>query len=195
MISLQICEEKKRILSKMKDEVANCYKCSQLCETRYQTVFADGNPMSRVMLVGEAPGEEENKLGKPFVGRAGKLLDNILKALSWDRNDVYIANIIKCRPSQNRVPKPEEISNCISFLERQIEVVNPDYIICLGSVASNTLIGKPVSEARGQWFKYKNHKVICTWHPAYVLRNQDAKKDVWEDLKLLVKDMRESLSN
>lgn len=165
-------------------------RCPQLCSTRNQTVFADGNPMARLMFIGEAPGREEDRQGKPFVGRAGMLLDNILKACQLSRDDVYIANVIKCRPPHNRVPKPEEIANCTGYLEKQIEVVNPDYIICLGSVASMFLVGIPVSQARGQWFSYKHHKVLCTWHPAYLLRNEEAKKEVWKDLQLLLKELK-----
>ena len=191
-IELEVLKEKKRIFVKMRDEVADCVLCPQLCSTRHQTVFGDGNVMSRVMFIGESPGKEEDKEGVPFVGKSGQLLNNILSAIECKREDVYIANVIKCRPPQNRVPKFEEIANCSDFLMRQIEVVNPKYIVCLGSVASNTIVGLPVSQARGKWFSYKHHKVLSTFHPAYLLRKPEAKKLVWEDLQLLLEDMRKN---
>ena len=162
-----------------------------MCPGKYACVKGSGPECNNYgLFIGEAPGREEDKQGKPFVGKAGQLLDNILKACKWERQDVFIANVIKCRPPQNRVPKPEEIANCSGFLEKQIEVVNPEYIVCLGSVASNAIVGIPVSQARGKWFNYKHHKVICTYHPAYLLRNKEAKKLVWDDLSLLLQDMR-----
>jgi uracil-DNA glycosylase len=187
---MQVLGEKKRILLKLSEEVADCVKCPHLCSTRHQTVFADGNPMSRVMFIGEAPGKDEDRQGKPFVGKSGQLLDNILKACKWERSDVFIANILKCRPPHNRLPESEEIANCAGFLERQIEVVNPEYIVCLGSVASTAIVGLPINQARGKWFAYKGIKVLCTYHPAYLIRNHEAKKMVWDDLQLLLKDMR-----
>jgi len=188
-LSLQILNEKNRILSTLREEVHDCVRCG-ICATRHQSVLADGNPMARVMLIGEAPGAEEDKQGKPFVGKAGQLLDRILSACGWTRKDVYIAHVLKCRPPNNRLPSDEEIANCIGYLHKQIEVVNPDYIICLGSVASKAIVGLPVSNARGKWFRHKHHKVLCTYHPAYLLRNEEAKKMVWDDLSLLLQEMK-----
>jgi uracil-DNA glycosylase len=183
-----IINNKQLQLQTVKNQVFACLKCS-MCTTRKHTVFGEGNIYARVMIIGEAPGEEEDSQGRPFVGRAGKLLDQIIKACNWQRTDVYIANILKCRPPKNRLPSTAEIDNCSNFLERQIRLVNPEFILCLGSVASNTLIGLTINEARGKWFSYKHHKVICTYHPAYLLRNQDAKRFVWNDLQLLLKAM------
>ena len=130
-LTFDILKEKNRIFLKMRDEVSECVRCPQLCYSRNQSVFGDGNPMARVMFIGEAPGRDEDKEGKPFVGRSGKLLNNILKACGWKREDVYIANVAKCRPPNNRVPDPEEIDNCSGYLKKQIEVINPEYIVCL----------------------------------------------------------------
>jgi uracil-DNA glycosylase family 4 len=190
MIALKILEEKNRILLRMKHEVADCIKCKELCLTRNQTVFGKGNPNAKILLLGEAAGREEDQTGIPFVGRAGQLLDNILKSCGWSLDDVYICNVIKCRPPQNRLPSPEEIENCSGFLRKQIEVVNPKFIVCLGSVASQALVGLPVGKAREKWHVYENYDVICSYHPAYLLRNPAAKELVWKDLQPLIEVVR-----
>ena len=175
-------------LKTLQSQIAACTRCV-LSADRTQTVFGEGNINARVMFIGEAPGADEDEKGRPFVGRAGKLLDAMILACGWEREDVYIANILKCRPPKNRIPEAVEIHSCSNFLERQIAIVNPEFIVCLGSVASNTIVGLPINEARGNWYYYKHHKVLCTYHPAYLLRNEDAKRFVWGDLKILLKAM------
>jgi len=177
-------------LTVLQEEVSKCVKCTALKNTRTQTVFGIGNPNADLLFLGEAPGREEDKQGVPFVGRAGELLDNIIKACEWSREDVYICNIIKCRPPENRNPYEQEAKNCRSFLDQQIELVKPKIIVCLGKVAINYLLGKdmtiPVGVSRGSWHKYNGIKVRSTYHPAYLLRNPDAKKDTWEDMKNVI---------
>lgn len=188
-LELEILKEKERIFQSERAKVADCTRCHELCTTRIQTVFGEGSLIARVLICGEGPGAEENKQGKPFVGRAGQLLDSILKKVGLIREDVFIANILKCRPPNNRVPNADEITNCIDYLRKQIEVINPEFIMCLGSVASNTIVGIPISMARGKWFYYKHHKVICSWHPAYLLRQPNKKSEALEDWILLLKAM------
>ncbi len=183
-------DEKQRRLISLKNEINDCTRCGVLCANRMQTVFGEGNIDARLMLIGEAPGAEEDKTGRPFVGKAGQFLDRMLAACRWSRDDVYIANILKCRPPRNRVPEAVEIHNCSTYLERQIALVNPEYILCLGSVSSNTIVGLPINEARGKWFYYKHHKVMCTYHPSYLLRRPEAKELAWEDLKILLGAMK-----
>lgn len=181
----------KRIeLSTLKNEVVSCTNCSTLCSTRTQVVFGDGNINARIMFVGEAPGENEDKKGIPFVGKAGEMLDSMIKACKWDRKDVYIANVVNCRPPKNRVPTAEEIGNCANYLLRQIELVNPEIIICLGSVASNTVVGLPVSQARGHWYYHRHHKVMCTYHPSFLLRQPEARALAWHDLKMVIEAIK-----
>lgn len=151
-----------------------------------------GSPNAKVMFLGEAPGQNEDETGLPFVGKAGELLTNIILAAGWTRDEVYIANICKCRPPQNRTPRPSEAANCRPFLDLQIKVVNPAYIVCLGNVAAQNLLGveTPISSLRGQLYEYNGRKVLCTYHPSFLLRKQEAKKDVWEDLQLLIRSMK-----
>ncbi len=180
-------------LKLLRDEVARCTKCSELAESRTQTVFADGNPKSRIVLIGEAPGADEDKQGIPFVGRAGKLLTNILAAYNLSRDDVYTINILKCRPPENRDPTPEEAANCRGFLDAQIAEVNPKYIICLGAVASQNLLStdQSIGSLRGRWHTYKDHRVLCTYHPSYLLRaGKEAKKKVADDFDLLLAELK-----
>ncbi|MCK9281988.1 MAG: uracil-DNA glycosylase [Melioribacteraceae bacterium] len=170
------------------DELYNrinaCKECP-LGETRTKFVFGTGNPKADAMLIGEAPGAEEDKQGEPFVGRAGKLLTDILAAINFKREDVFIANILKCRPPNNRDPKPEETETCFPYLEKQIEIINPKIILCLGRVAANGLLNKKMT--LGEWRKeeheYKGIKVIVTYHPAALLRNPDWKRGCWEDVQ------------
>lgn len=172
-------------------KVAQCTLCPELASTRTQTVFGVGNPRAKIMFVGEAPGADEDKQGEPFVGRAGKLLDKIIEACQLKREEIYIANILRCRPPGNRNPTPEEAGNCRGFLDAQIEIVDPDYIVCWGSVAAKNLLSSelPIGKMRKQFYEYGRAKVLCTYHPSYLLRNPSAKKDVWEDMILLFKDM------
>jgi len=143
------------------------------------------------MFVGEAPGADEDRTGEPFVGRAGKLLDRIVAACNLKREEIYICNILRCRPPGNRNPSPEEAANCREYLDGQIEIVDPDYIICWGSVAAKNLLGskEAIGRMRGKFYEYGRAKVACTYHPSYLLRNPPAKKDVWDDLKFIMRDM------
>jgi DNA polymerase len=184
--------DRTRLLTVLAHEVADCTRCPHLAATRTQTVFADGRPIARLMFIGEAPGADEDRQGVPFVGRAGQLLtDMITKGMGLDRQDVYIANILKCRPPENRDPTPEESANCIGYLERQIEIVNPEFLCLLGRIAVQRLLetNMSMSRMRGKWYRYRGIPTIVTFHPAYLLRNPDAKKDSWQDLQMLMNAM------
>jgi DNA polymerase len=165
-------------------EASTCEKC-RLSRTRTQVVWGTGNPNADLMFIGEAPGRDEDVQGKPFVGRAGQLLTDIIKAMKLTRDDVYIANVIKCRPPENRNPEPDELESCRPYIQRQVELINPKVIVTLGKFALQSLTGKAnaVSAARGQWTEYNGIKVMPTYHPAYLLRTPSAKKDVWNDMK------------
>lgn len=173
------------------DQVSQCQKCPELASSRTQTVFGVGNPRAKIMFVGEAPGADEDKQGEPFVGRAGMLLDKIIEACQMKRSEIYIANILRCRPPGNRNPSDEEAANCRGFLDAQIEIVDPDYIVCWGSVAAKNLLHSdlPIGKMRGQFYDYGRARVLCTYHPSYLLRNPSAKKNVWEDMIYLFQDM------
>ncbi len=180
-------------LLEWEDAAKICRKCD-LCKTRKNVVFGSGNPDAQVMIVGEAPGADEDEKGLPFIGKAGTLLTEIIKACGWKREDVYICNVVKCRPPKNRNPTSEEVSTCRHFLDEQIRIIKPKFILCLGSVASKALVGLTINEARETEFhKYKDIPVLCTYHPAYLLRAPQAKKLVWNDLKPLVKALQDVL--
>jgi len=184
--------ERPSILRVLAEEVAICRKCAELAATRTQTVFADGSPSARLMFIGEAPGADEDRTGVPFVGRAGQLLtDMITKGMGLKRQDVYIANILKCRPPENREPSGEESANCLPYLERQIDIIRPEFICLLGRVAVQYLLGTTLSmgKLRGKWYRYRGIATIVTYHPAYLLRTPSAKKDAWEDLQILMNAM------
>ncbi len=184
--------ERPSMLKVLAEEVAVCRKCPHLAATRTQTVFADGSSTARLMFIGEAPGADEDRTGVPFVGRAGQLLtDMITKGMGMRREDVYIANILKCRPPENRDPSNEESANCLPYLERQIDILRPEFLCLLGRVAVQYLLGTTLSmsKLRGKWQRYRGIPTIATYHPAYLLRNPAAKKDSWEDLKLLMTAM------
>ncbi|WP_261349406.1 uracil-DNA glycosylase [Paludisphaera rhizosphaerae] len=179
-------------LAVIAQEVAACVRCPVLVQNRTQTVFADGSPTARLMFIGEAPGADEDRRGVPFVGKAGQLLtDMITKGMGLRREDVYIANILKCRPPENRDPTPEESSNCFGYLERQIEIVRPEYLCLLGRISATTLLNTALSMSRlrGRWHRVFGVPTIATYHPAYLLRNPAAKKDSWEDLQMLMRAM------
>jgi uracil-DNA glycosylase len=178
-------------LAVIQQEVAGCTKCNELASTRTQTVFGVGNPTARLCFLGEAPGADEDRQGEPFVGRAGQLLTRIIEACGFRRQDVYILNVLKCRPPGNRNPLPNEVHNCRGFLNRQLEVIEPEFICCVGSVAAQTLLETDVSigRLRGTLHQYRGIPVVCTYHPAYLLRNPAAKKDTWEDMKMLLRQM------
>jgi DNA polymerase len=185
-------EEQLTVLNDLKAQVAACRKCPQLAETRTQTVFADGTPGARLMFIGEAPGADEDRIGLPFVGRAGQLLtDMITKGMGLRREDVYIANILKCRPPENRDPTLEECSNCLPYLERQIEILRPEFLCLLGRTAVSNLLETTLSmgRLRGKWYRYRGIPTLATYHPSYLLRNPASKKDAWEDLQMLMNAM------
>ena len=163
----------------------NCTRCKLCTLGRSQIVFGVGNPKARLMFVGEAPGEEEDKRGEPFVGRAGQLLTKIIEAIGLTRDQVYIANVIKCRPPGNRNPEPDEVAECEPFLFRQIDVIQPRVIVPLGKFAAQSLLKTmdPITRLRGRQFDYRGAVLIPTFHPAYLLRNPSAKREVWEDMK------------
>lgn len=168
-------------------KVAECKKC-QLFKSRQNIVFGEGNISAELMFIGEGPGAEEDKQGRPFVGRAGQLLTKMIRAMGFKREDVYIANIVKCRPPDNRTPFKEEALSCIDYLMEQIKIVSPKVIICLGSVAATYLLNieKNISKLRGEIVDFNGIKVMPTFHPAYLLRNPSKKKETWEDLKKVI---------
>lgn len=173
------------------NQVKGCERCQELASTRTQTVFGVGNPSARLCFMGEAPGADEDAQGEPFVGRAGQLLNKIIEACTLRREDVYILNTIKCRPPGNRNPLPSEVTNCREYLDRQLDVIQPEFICCLGSVAAQALLAtdSSIGKLRKRFFDYRGCRVLCTYHPAYLLRNPAAKKDVWEDMQLLMAEM------
>ena len=179
-------------LAEVARDVAVCTRCAELARTRTQTVFGVGNPYARLVFCGEAPGADEDRLGEPFVGRAGQLLtDIIVKGMKMRREDVYILNILRCRPPANRTPLPIEAANCREYLDRQLAIIQPEFILCLGAVAAQNLLGTDLSigRLRGRIHDFHDVKVVCTYHPAYLLRNPDAKRFVWDDIKLLMAEM------
>lgn len=171
-------------------EVHDCNSC-RLAGTRKNVVFGVGNPNADLMFVGEAPGRDEDEQGEPFVGRAGQLLTDIIKAMKLTRDDVYIANVVKCRPPENRNPEPDELDECRPFIQRQIELIQPKVIVALGRFGLQSLTEKSysITAVRGQWLDYRGIKLMPTWHPAYLLRNPAAKKDVWQDMKKVMAEL------
>ena len=178
-------------LEVIQKEVAGCTRCAELASTRTQTVFGVGNPNARLCFLGEAPGADEDRLGEPFVGRGGQLLNKIIEACRIKREDVYILNMIKCRPPGNRNPLPTELSNCRGFLERQLDLIRPEFICCLGAVPSQNLLGTTlgIGKLRGKIHNFRGIKVVCTYHPAFLLRSPSYKKETWDDMKLLFREM------
>jgi len=180
--------ERAGLLSPLAEAVRVCEAC-RLCATRKQTVFGTGNPDSRLMIIGEAPGADEDQQGRPFVGRAGALLTDIIeKGMKLRREDVYICNVLKCRPPDNRNPEPDEITQCRPYLERQIEIINPSVLLAVGRFPAQWLCNsqEPIGQLRGKRFEYKGRHVVCTYHPAYLLRNYtlDTRKKVHADVML-----------
>lgn len=173
-------------LASLAAKVAGCREC-KLCTTRTQTVFASGDPRARLMLIGEGPGAEEDKQGLPFVGAAGELLNKILSAIGLERDAVYVANIVKCRPPGNRDPEPDETRACRGYLERQIDLVRPDVLVALGRIAAQELLGTDasLSRLRGEWHQVRGIPVRVTYHPAALLRNAAWKRPTWEDMQLV----------
>ena len=183
-------EGKNVSLDSLKETVSVCGLCG-LSKTRSNTVFGEGNTEARLMFVGEAPGKDEDMQARPFVGRAGKLLTDIIEAMGLKREEVYIANILKCRPPENRNPLPDEIERCSPYLLCQIRLIKPAVICALGKFASQTLLSTetPISELRGKFFDYHGVKLMPTYHPAYLLRNPSSKKEVWQDMKAIAKEL------
>lgn len=179
-------------LDGLRAEIGDCTRC-KLCAGRTHLVFGVGNPHARLMFVGEGPGRDEDLQGEPFVGRAGQLLNDILtKGMGLRRQDVYIANVVKCRPPENRNPEPDEVAACEPFLKRQIDLVQPEIIVGLGKFAVQSLLQSkaPITKLRGTWHRYHGIKLMPTFHPAYLLRNPADKKLVWEDIKKVIKELR-----
>jgi DNA polymerase len=174
--------------------VATCTKCRLHAEGRAQTVFADGGPEAELMFVGEGPGAEEDRRGVPFVGRAGQLLTKIIEdGMKMRRADVYIANIVKCRPPGNRTPRPDEIDSCMPYLHKQIEIVDPKVVVALGAPAANALLGAslPITRIRGRFRDFRGRLLMPTFHPAYILRNPAKKRELWQDVKKVMAKLRE----
>ncbi|HEX7151065.1 MAG TPA: uracil-DNA glycosylase [Thermoanaerobaculia bacterium] len=167
-----------------------CTRC-RLATTRTQVVFGVGNPNADLMFIGEAPGRDEDQQGEPFVGRAGQLLSDIIKAMKLTRDDVYIANVIKCRPPENRNPEPDELDACRPYIRKQVELIQPKVIVTLGRFGLQSLLEKSygISSVRGSWLEYNGIKVMPTYHPAYLLRTPAAKKDVWADMKKVMGEL------
>ena len=178
-------------LTDIRSDLGDCQRC-KLASGRTHLVFGSGHAAAKLMFVGEGPGFEEDQQGEPFVGAAGQLLTKIIAAINLSRKQVYICNIIKCRPPGNRNPEPDEIEACLPFLERQIAAIQPDYICALGKVAAQTLLNSdvPISRLRGRFYDYNGIRLMPTYHPAYLLRNPDKKRAVWEDMKMLMKEYR-----
>jgi uracil-DNA glycosylase len=171
-------------LLRVRQDLGECTRC-KLHKGRNKIVFGDGNPKAELVFVGEGPGADEDAQGLPFVGRAGKLLTQMIEAMGLQRQDVYICNVVKCRPPENRQPEEEEVNTCSPFLFRQIDVIAPKVIVCLGAVAAKTLLqtNRGISQFRGQWLEFRGRKLLATYHPAYLLRNPAAKSEVWKDLQ------------
>ena len=172
-------------LAAIRADIGDCTRCKLHTLGRKQIVFGVGNPKAELMFVGEAPGADEDEQGEPFVGRAGQLLTKIIEAIDLKREDVYIANVLKCRPPGNRNPEPDEVGQCEPFLFRQIDAIRPKVIVALGKFAAQSLLRttEPITKIRGREFQYREAILIPTYHPAYLLRNPPAKRDVWEDMK------------
>lgn len=184
-------EERRKSLDVLAREVAACSKCPELFSTRTQTVFGVGPLSPELCFVGEAPGADEDAKGEPFVGRAGQLLNDIIRAMGLERSQVYICNTLKCRPPNNATPTPQQCENCRPFFERQIDLVKPKWICCLGAVAAKNVLATEtgITKLRGKLHEYRGIPVLATYHPAYLLRNPPAKRDVWDDMKFLLKQM------
>ena len=174
----------------LREEIGDCTRCA-LHKGRNQLVFADGDPNARLMFVGEGPGADEDAQGLPFVGRAGQLLNNMIAAMGLKREEVYIANVVKCRPPQNRTPEPEEANTCSPFLFRQIDIVGPEVIVALGATAATYLLGQrqPLAGLRGRVHSFRGSKLIVTYHPAFLLRDPRQKKEAWADLQIAMREL------
>jgi uracil-DNA glycosylase len=188
-LSAQEAEEK---LDAVRQEIGECTRC-RLCSERRHVVFGEGRPVAKLAFVGEGPGEEEDRTGRPFVGRAGQLLDKIIAAMGLKREEVYIGNVVKCRPPNNRVPQDDEMRTCGVFLAKQLEIISPSHIVCLGATAAKYLLNTtaPMGKIRGRFSEGPvGSRIMPTYHPAYLLRNPSAKKQVWEDVQKVMTEMQ-----
>ena len=187
-------ESPKEKLMALREKALQCTLCGELAATRKSVVFGAGNVKAKLLFIGEAPGHDEDVQGLPFVGRAGQLLTKIIESIGLTRRDVFIANVLKCRPPGNRPPRPEEILNCEPYLKKQIEWIQPRIICALGTFAAQTLLktGSPISQLRGRFHDYQGLQVLCTFHPAYLLRNPGEKRKVWEDMKKIKAELEKS---
>ncbi len=183
--------ERDKQLQLVNEQVKRCQRCDELCSTRTQTVFGVGNSTARLCFLGEAPGADEDRQGEPFVGRAGQLLNKIIEACTLRREDVYILNTLKCRPPGNRNPLPEEAANCAEYFLQQIDIIQPEFICCLGAVAASNLLDtkESIGRLRGRFHTWRGIQVLATYHPAYLLRNPSAKAEVWKDMQFLMAAM------
>ena len=177
-------------LLKTREDLGECTRC-KLHKTRNKIVFGDGSPKADLVFIGEGPGADEDAQGLPFVGRAGKLLTQMIEAMGLKRGDVYICNVVKCRPPENRQPEKDEVTACSPFLFRQLDVLKPKVIVCLGSTAAQTLLqtNRGISHFRGEWLDFRGYKMLATYHPAYLLRNPGAKGEVWKDLQKVMAEL------
>ena len=200
----QTASHKAEMLASVRERVCVCTKCAHLASSRTQTVFGVGNPDAEIMFIGEAPGADEDQQGEPFVGRAGQMLTKIIKAMGFAREDVYIANILKCRPDMpagsfgNRAPTPAEMQTCRPYLVEQIDIIQPRVLVALGAVAVEGLLGArgTMRELRGRWHSYNGTPLMITYHPAYLLRNQSPseKRKVWEDMMQVLERLEKPIS-
>jgi uracil-DNA glycosylase len=181
-------------LAAIREELGDCTRC-KLARGRTRLVYGVGNPAAELVFAGEGPGEDEDRQGEPFVGRAGQLLTRMIEAMGFARADVYIANVVKCRPPGNRNPEPDEIEACEPFLRAQLTAIRPKVIVALGKFAAQTLLREatPISKLRGRWFTYEGVKLMPTFHPAYLLRSPDEKKKAWDDLQRVMKELGKPL--
>ena len=189
-------DSRQAALTVLAKKVAACTRCRELAETPTQPVFGVGNPYSNLVFCGEAPGADEDRQGEPFVGRAGQLLNDIIvKGMKLRREDVYILNILRCRPPNNRAPLPDEAAACREYLDGQLAIIQPKFICCLGAVAAQNLLGTDttIGHLRGLVHDYNGIKVVCTYHPAYLLRNPQAKRPVWDDIQMLMTEMKKAV--
>ncbi|MDA9778965.1 uracil-DNA glycosylase [Rubripirellula sp.] len=184
--------QRHQCLIELSGQVASCQRCPNLASKRTQTVFGEGSVRPRVVFFGEAPGADEDRTGRPFVGAAGQLLTKMIAACKFDRQEVYILNTIKCRPPNNRNPEEEERANCREYYQAQLNLLRPEYIICLGAVAAQELLQSKVSvgSLRGKFHRYHDSKVLVTYHPAYLLRDPSRKRAAWEDLQIMLRDAK-----
>lgn len=176
----------------LEDSIKNCSKC-KLCTTRTNIVFGVGNKVAGIMMIGEGPGADEDKQGIPFVGRAGQLMNKAFEGIGINRDEIYIANIVKCRPPQNRVPEQDEAEACLDYLRNQVVLVNPKIIVLLGSTALKNILGKEygITASRGKWIEKKGILYMPTWHPAALLRDENKKIEFWKDLKLVIEKYKQ----